>query len=854
MQKKYDFKIVEKDIFKSWIIKTPFQSTFKENINKKPFTIILPPPNITGKLHLGHAWNNILQDIIVRRKKMLGFDVLFIPGMDHAGIATQIKVKQRLKKEGLLNKNLSKETFLQYAFSWKNEYAENIRKQWQSLGLFLNYEYEKFTLEADVSKIVQDVFVLLYEQNLIYRDYKIINWDPETQTALSNVEVDYKEEDSFIYYLKYFFQDDPENFLPVATTRPETIFVDQALMVHPKDKRYQKFIGKKVLIPNTNTYIPIISDSYVKMDFGTGVVKVTPAHDINDFMIGKKHNFTIISCINKDGKMNQIALEYQNLHFLECRKQLISVLQKKQFLIKKEIYRCSVGYSSISGAMIDQRPSLQWFLKTQTLSQNVLLHNKINFYPPYYKKNFLNWLTNSQDWCLSRQLFWGHNIPAWYKGKDIKVQTQSPGSGWKSDPDVLDTWFSSSLWPLITLGFFEKNNLDFQKRYPTDVLVTGYDILTFWVSRMSMQSLHLTNKDPFKDVLLHGLIRDTKGQKMSKSKGNGIDPLLIIEKYGTDTLRWFLTTNSSPGIDLYYDEIKVISSWNFMNKIWNIARFIKLKFTFFEDDFNQNKLSLPEKAILTNFAKLLQQINFLSEKYEFNEIGNLLYKFIWEEFANWGLEFLKNSIETENTQKFIIYIFNNLLKLLHPFIPFLTDFIYLKLKQPYSIITTSLPQNTYNDVDALQDFQVLKKLIIFMRKFINEYSLSDQKISKLELELPTRKQKDLLPLINILKKFFQVDQLNLINKVDINTKTLLFVEQNFSLYVDKNIFADLTLQQKNKNLFYQKEMLLKEIKRSENILKNNNFLKKAPLEKILHEKRKYKNYLSKYHKLIEFFK
>ncbi|MFP7699393.1 valine--tRNA ligase [Candidatus Phytoplasma pyri] len=860
MKKKYDFKFIEKDRYKNWINKEYFKDNFKKNtinsnnatINKKPFTIILPPPNVTGKLHLGHAWNNVLQDVIIRRKKMLGFEVLFLPGMDHAGIATQNKVKKRLIFEGLLNDKLSKETFLKYAWQWKEEYSNKIRRQWEYLGLHLNYENEKFTLDSDLSSTVQYVFIELYKQNLIYRSDRIINWDPKTQTALSNVEVYYQEKNSYIYYLKYFLYNDRSCFLEVATTRPETMFVDQALMVHPDDKRYKHLIGSKFLIPDTNIVIPLISDFYVKPEFGSGVVKVTPAHDENDFLIGKKHKLKAVLCIKKDGTMNSMALNYENLDRFVCRQKLINVLKDKGFVSKIEPHVCSIPYSSISNVPIEQILSLQWFLKTNELSKNVLNKNKINFYPLRYKKTFIRWLENLQDWCISRQLWWGHSIPAWYKDSEIKVQIESPGKEWKADPDVLDTWFSSSLWPFSVLGWPDKDNFNFKHRFPTDVLVTGYDILTFWVSRICLQSLQLTHKDPFKDVLLHGLIRDSKGNKMSKSKDNGIDPILVIEKYGTDALRWFLTTNSSPGMDLNYDESKICASWNFLNKIWNISCFFKLKFNIFTEDFDENKLLFPEKAILTQFMQLLNKVDILFEKYEFQKVGKLIYKFVWEDFANWGLEFLKDYIQKPNTQKFLIYIFNNILKLLNPFIPFLTDFIYVEINKTDTIMLSNWPKINYENLECLKDFEILKNLIIKMRQFIKKYEISSIRLISIELELSIEKQKILSPFKTTLKKFFQVNEIILIKKVNKETKNLLFVEKDISVYLDKNTFLFLNKKKSKSNLQIQKEFIFKEIKRSENILNNKEFLTKANPNKIKEEKNKYQNYLSEYEKIMNF--
>ncbi|MFR0367997.1 valine--tRNA ligase [Candidatus Phytoplasma palmae] len=867
MKKKYDFLNIEKGRYKIWLEKNYFE-TEKKN-NKPNFTIVIPPPNITGKLHLGHAWNNVLQDILIRRKKMLGFNVLFLPGMDHAGIATQSKIKQKLKQEGFLEKDLTKEIFLKYANLWKKKYAENIRSQWARLGLSLDYKNEKFTLDKELCKVVEKVFIKLYKENFIYRDYKIINWDSVLQTTLSNVEVSYKEIDGKLFYLKYFISKNKneikekiENnfFLEVATTRPETIFADQALMINPSDKRYKDLVGKKFFIPNTKIEIPLISDESVDINFGTGVVKVTPAHDENDFKVGKKNNLKNISCINKNGTMNDNALEYRNLKILDCRKKLIEELNLKNFVAKIEDYKHSVGISTISGSMIEPRLSLQWFLKTKQLSLFCLKQHKINFFPKRFLNIFNNWLKNFEDWCISRQLWWGHPIPAWYKNNEIKIQSEDPGNGFVKEKDVLDTWFSSSLWPLSVLGWNNDNNEFslFENRFPLDVLVTGYDILTFWVSKMVLQSMYLTNQIPFKDVCLHGLVRDIKGKKMSKSKGNGIDPIQIINKYGTDSLRWFLSTNSSVGSDLYFDEKKIKNSWNFINKIWNISFLIKNNIFTNKTNFKKESLLLPEKALLTKLCQLIKKHNFLYDVYEFNTIGHELYHFIWEEFSNWVLEFLKFSLKEDkknsnlNTHKFLLYILKSILKLLHPFIPFVTDFIYENLTNKESILHSQWPKLDYNDQESLKEFNCLKKIIIQMRNFRQNYQLSSKELLKLYIQAPKLQIQKLEILIIPLKKFLKASEIELIENIkDNNQYFCLFSEENFSLFMEKKIFLNLNKGKMENNFLERKKNILFEIKRSENILNNKMFLTKANSKKIQEEREKYQKYLDQYNKLVK---
>ncbi|TVY12424.1 valine--tRNA ligase [Candidatus Phytoplasma pini] len=860
MKSQYDFKSVENNKYKN---------KFTENIknkekSKNTFTIILPPPNITGKLHLGHAWNNTLQDIIIRRKKMLGFDVLFIPGIDHAGIATQNKIKEKLKKENFKEQDITKKIFLKYASIWKDKYTNKIHNQWNALGLFLNYEREKFTLDSDISELVEKVFIKLYHDGLIYRDYKIINWDPILKTTISNIEVNYKKIQDKLFYLKYFIISVENNidnvFLEVATTRPETIFADQALMVHPQDFRYQHLIGKKVLVPDTKNIIPIISDTSVDMNFGSGVVKVTPSHDENDFKVGQKYGLKNILCIDSDGKMKKIAGKYENLDADNCRQKLISDLISKNLISKIENYQHDVGFSSISNAKIEPRLSLQWFLKTKDLTLLVLKKHQINFYPARFLKIFNNWLKNLKDWCISRQLWWGHPIPVWYKDNEIKVQKENPGKEFIKDSDVLDTWFSSSLWPLSTLNWNGDDKNLFQKHFPVDVLVTGYDILTFWVSKMILQSINLTKKIPFKNILLHGLIRDENGKKMSKSKGNVIDPMEIINQYGTDTLRWYLSTSVSNGSDLSFQKDKLLASRNFINKVWNISRFIKLNISsniLTEKNntlFQEKILLLPEKVLLSQLSQLITKVNLLHEKYEFNIIGHLLYHFIWEDFSNWGLEFLKHFFKNKdnnlNTQKFVFYIWEQILKLLHPFIPFVTNNIYYELTKK-SIINTNWPQINYNNKKDLVYFESIKNLIIRMRNFRKNYQVDKNDVFKLYIKTSQKKIENCIPLLPILKKFFKISNIEIKFKTPNKKYCVLFSEKNISLFIDKDILSKLKNINLENDILKQKKNILSEIQRSEKILNNSYFLEKASSAKIKEEKEKYKKYLQQYKELLK---
>ena len=608
---KYSHKEVEAGKYDYWLKNGFFASG---DISKKPYSIVIPPPNVTGKLHLGHAWNTTLQDIIIRQKRMAGYDCLWLPGMDHAGIATQAKIDAKLKAQGVSRYDLGREGFLEVAWEWKKEYADFIRSQWAALGLSLDYNKERFTLDSGLNDAVNHVFITLYEQGLLYRGERIINWDIQSKTALSNIEVEYKDIEGAFYHFLYPLTDGSGS-LEIATTRPETMFGDTALMVHPEDDRYKQYIGKSVYIPNTNRVIPVISDEYVERDFGTGVVKVTPAHDPNDFEVGNRHNLERLICMNEDGTMNSLAGIYEGMDRFEARKQLVKDLTELGLCVKIEKMIHSVGHSERTGVVVEPRLSKQWFVKMDKLASDVIKMQEsdgaIRFIPDRFNHTFSNWLESTQDWCISRQLWWGHRIPAWYRGDEVKVSITSPGDDWQQDEDVLDTWFSSALWPFSTLGWPNQTD-DLERYFPTSCLVTAYDIIFFWVARMAFQSRHFMEKRPFNTCFIHGLIRDEQGRKMSKSLGNGIDPFDLIEQYGCDALRYFLTTNSTPGQDLRYSEEKVAASWNYINKIWNIARFIQMNldnFNYQTCEIDYNNLSDIDQWILNRLNRVIETVN-----------------------------------------------------------------------------------------------------------------------------------------------------------------------------------------------------------------------------------------------------
>ncbi|BDU67466.1 MAG: valine--tRNA ligase [Candidatus Tyloplasma litorale] len=831
---KYNPSIFEKEIQKFWKENNYFKA---KNKGKKSFSIIMPPPNVTGKLHLGHAWDSYYPDMLIRYKQLNDFDSVWYPGMDHAGIATQAKVEQKIFfEEGKNRFDLGREEFIKKVFSWKDFYSENIQKQWNKLGIAADFDKMKFTLDKDVNDKVLDVFIELYNKKLIYKGKRLINWDCKLMTAISNIEIKHEIKESKIYNIKYFFENS-DDFVIVSTTRPETMFADVALFVNPNDPRYQNKIGKIVINPANNEKLKIMADKYVDIEFGTGVLKVTPGHDFNDYNLSKKYNLKIINILNKNGTLNELCGKFSGMEILEARKKFVSFLNNKNFIESINDHKKSIGISERSGAIIEPMISEQWFLNSSNLAKKSKNEQnnqtkKVDFYPKRFENIYLSWLETMEDWCISRQLWWGHRIPAWYKNGKILVQKNSPGKDWKQDEDVLDTWFSSALWPWILKDekLIKKSE---NPNYLSDLLFTGYDIILFWVSRMIYQSLEIDGRPPFKKAIIHGLIRDKKGQKMSKSLNNGIDPMEVISKWGSDSLRSFLLGNSTPGQDIKYNESKIESAWNLNNKLYNsknlllkLSKNIKLK----RLDLNKMKLSKIDEYILfriENFKKILQK-NI--EIYNLTIIFNEMNKLIFDDFANNYLEFVKqeknNNAQIENS----INIFLNLLIIIHPLIPFVTEKIYQELSKRIKTKKSILLERYKKiDIEEKEDSLFLLSVLKVARKINSQPNFV--KNDYCEIFIETEKNYD----VKWLNKY-----LFYLNAGVNKTKLKEYFE--IDIFPGVGIIYSTYNNAKNKSIDLLKQNISKkinfELKRANSILQNKKFVENANPELIQKEKEK----------------
>ena len=864
MAKTYNPSEFEDRIYKTWEREGYFTPTIDPN--KLPFTIVIPPPNITGQLHMGHALDETLQDTLIRFKRMQGYVALWLPGTDHASIATEVKIVEQMAKEGLTKNDVGREGFLKRAWAWKEQYGGRIVEQLKKLGSSCDWSRLSFTMDEKCSRAVKEVFVNLYNKGLIYQGNRIINWCPHCKTALSDAEVEYEEEDSHLWYINYKVKDSDE-FLTVATSRPETMLGDTAVAVNPKDKRYKHLVGKTLILPVLNKEIPVIADDYVELDFGTGAVKITPAHDPNDFEVGVRHNLEVIKVIKDDGTMGDAAGEYEGMPSAEYREVIVNKLKELGALVKIEPLHHNVGHCYRCGTTVESTVSKQWFVKMEPLAKpavEVVKNKKIKFIPQRFSKIYYNWMENIKDWCISRQLWWGHRIPAYYcddcgemtvSKENVTVCPKCGGTHIRQDEDVLDTWFSSALWPFSTLGYPDKTP-DLDYFYPTDVLVTGYDIIFFWVARMIFSGLEHMNRIPFKDVLIHGLVRDAQGRKMSKSLGNGIDPLKIIDQYGADTLRFSLINGIAPGSDMRFSDEKLEGSRNFMNKIWNASRFVLMNAEGKEiKNLSDCKLSVADKWIITKLNKAIRDVTVNMERYEMGIALAKLYDFVWNDFCDWYIELTKpvlygdDETARDDTVSVLVYVLKETLKLLHPFVPFVTQEIYSNIPGVTGdIMVAEFPRYNpkFNYAKAVKDLEPVTSIIKAVRNVKAKLNVAPSK--KVELYVKSDVKAAIRKGSVYIQKLAGVSDIIFIeDKTELTCKTVSQVLASCELYIPLGELVDEEAEKARLNK--ELEKCEDEIKRSEGKLNNKGFIGKAPKALVDGEKEKLEKYLEMREKL-----
>ncbi|MHA2858463.1 valine--tRNA ligase [Paenibacillus lautus] len=866
----YDPKAAEQKWYPYWKEGGFFEAGKRPDA--EPYTIVIPPPNVTGMLHIGHALDFTLQDILIRVKRMQGYDALWLPGSDHAGIATQTKVEQKLREEGVTRYDLGREKFLEKVWEWKDLYANTIRDQWSKIGLSLDYSRERFTLDEGLSEAVREVFVKLYDKGLIYRGKRIINWDPAARTALSDIEVEYKEVNGHLYHLQYPLKDGSGS-ITVATTRPETMLGDTAVAVHPEDERYKDMIGKTLVLPIVGREIPVIADEYVEKDFGSGAVKITPAHDPNDFEMGLRHDLPQITVMDESGTMNEFAGKYQGLDRAECRKQIVSDMKESGVLLRIEDHVHQVGHSERSGAVVEPYLSTQWFVKMQPLAEAAVDAQKsgkgVNFVPDRFERTYLHWMENVRDWCISRQLWWGHRIPAWYSestGEVVVAMNEEEARAklgkddLRQDEDVLDTWFSSALWPFSTMGWPDLDSEDFKRYYPTSVLVTGYDIIPFWVSRMIFQGLEFTGQMPFKDTLIHGLVRDSEGRKMSKSLGNGIDPLEVIEQYGADAMRYMISTGSTPGQDLRFRWERVEQARNFANKIWNASRFALMNlegFTAADIDIS-GELGTADRWILHRLNETSRDITRLIDAYEFGETGRLLYNFIWDDLCDWYIEFAKLSLYGEDqaakkkTQSVLAYVLDRTMRLIHPFMPFISEEIWQHLPhEGETVMLASWPtyDEAFENTEAVTEMNLLMDVIRAVRNIRAEVNVPMSKKVELQLKPVSGQIAGIIDRnSDYIRRFCNTSEYESSLALEAPDKAMTAVVTGVEMYLPLAGLIDIA--QEITRLEKEIQHLNSEVERVEKKLNNPGFVSKAPEKVIEEERAKLADYSDKRSKVI----
>lgn len=874
---KYNPKDFEEKIYKE----TEEKGYFKANMNKEKesYCIMMPPPNVTGKLHMGHALDGTIQDILIRFRRMQGYNTLWLPGSDHASIATEMKVVEKLKKEGKTKHQIGREEFLKETWDWTHLYGGTIQEQQKKLGCSCDWEKRRFTLDEGLSEAVKEQFVRLYEKGLIYRGKRMVNWCPNCNTTISDVEVEYREENTHLWHIKYKVKDEDE-YIIVATTRPETMLGDTAVAVHPDDERYKDLVGKKCILPIMNKEIPIIADRFVETEFGTGAVKITPAHDMNDYQAGLRHNLEIIEVFDDNFKMGNLVTEYEGMNLLEAREKIVEKLKELGAIVKIEDLTHNVGKCERCKTTIEPKISDQWFVKMEELAKpaiKAIEDEEIKFVPKKYEKMYFNWMNNIQDWCISRQLWWGHRIPAYYcddcghitvSRENVNECEKCNSKNIRQDEDTLDTWFSSALWPFSTLGWPNTESEDYKTFFPTNVLVTAYDIITFWVSRMIVSSLELTKENPFKDVLIHGIVRDSQGRKMSKTLGNGVDPLEIIEKYGADSLRFSVLSGTTMGNDIRYMPEKLDQASNFANKIWNAAKFITNSLEddnkiidFYNKVYNSNKkefnseyLKIEDKWILSKLNTLIKDVTKLIEDYDLGIAIDKIYNFIWNEFCDWYIEICKTRIYSENLEErvqvnFVLdYVLRNALKLLHPFMPFVTTEIYSKLVHydDINLMVSAWPEyNELNQFKLEEDtVEKLKDIIVDIRNTRANMNVHPSK--KTKLIFVTSEYEEAIKQANefLIKLGFATDIETKNEKNGIPENAIAILKDGIELYIPFEELVD--IKEEIKRLEVEISKLESEVARCNKMLSNPGFINKAPESKINEEKEK----LAKYEEML----
>lgn len=859
----YDPKSVEGRIYRFWEDGAYFKAGV--DLNKPPFSIVMPPPNVTGSLHLGHAWDNTLQDIVIRYKRMNGFDALWVPGTDHAGIATQARVeKALLATEHKTRHDIGREAFVKRVWDWKNEYGNTITTQLRALGVSCDWSRERFTMDEGLSKAVRHVFVRLYDEGLIYRGNRIINWCPRCSTALSDIEVEHTEVEGKLYYVRYPLADGLGG-MTVATSRPETMFADVAVAVHPDDSRYQGLIGKTLRLPLTDREIPIIADPYVEPEFGTGCVKITPAHDPNDFEVGVRHGLEMPQCIDADGRLNQLAGEYQGMDRAEARLRVVHDLGQQGYLVKADDLVHAVGHCSRCETVVEPFLSMQWFVRMEPLASAALAavhRGDLRFVPDRFEKVFLNWLENVRDWCISRQLWWGHRIPAWYCNECGQVTVANEAvtacshcgtTDVRQDDDVLDTWFSSALWPFSTMGWPEQT-ADFSRYYPTGALMTGYDIIFFWVARMVFMGLKFTGRVPFSDVVLHGLIRAADGRKMSKSLGNGVDPLDVINQYGADALRFTIATGTSPGNDQRFQWERVESSRNFINKIWNASRYVLMNIGDRQPaPIEWSSLGIADKWILHRLGETAETVQSLLDKYEFGEAGRALYDFAWDEVCDWYIEFSKLALYGEDetaklqTQAVLVRVIDGLLRLLHPFIPFVTEEIWQALPvDGTALVTTSWPTASLSsrNPQAVRQISIVMEAIRSVRNLRADRNVPPSKPITMRIRSTNPDMVALLKSVEpYLYRFCNLSALSIGEDVTAPERAVTAVIHGADIYLPLEDLVD--LNEERQRLLKERDKLMQEVERVTKKLGNAQFVDKAPADVVAAERAKETEYRAK---------